>query len=336
MQCPDVGQPARIPMEVSLLREPLIEQLVTKLELLWEDAAVTVDHLIRAEQAGKSDHGLIRIPYLLSSGKFGPYGNLPAPVPQKSGPGHIHIEGANHLGYSAMHNLVDSACLEVEHNRFCIATSAGLYPSGALGDWSSMATSRGVASVVVASSPPRVAPPDGVTPIVGTNPISIGIPTEPIPFISDSATSEITHGLLLLARTTGKPLPLHAAVGKDGNPAIYAEDVDPAQGKGAFLPAGGSHKAFALAMGIELLVGLGGCLPGRNQQKDYGVFGLFLSPRIFHVDVLSAMSDWLSRLDQERVRIPGWTSHRRAIAQQDQGIVEIFPDTLKLLETWMA
>ena len=55
---------------------------------------------------------------------------------------------------------------------------------------------------MVASSPPRVAAPGGCVPIVGTNPISIGIPTQPVAFVSDCATSEITHGVLLLARAS--------------------------------------------------------------------------------------------------------------------------------------
>src|SRR5258706_9115451 len=57
------------------LRQPLIDLLLKKLELHPHEASVTVDHLIRSEQYGKSSHGLIRVPYLLNSGKFGPFKN---------------------------------------------------------------------------------------------------------------------------------------------------------------------------------------------------------------------------------------------------------------------
>ncbi len=326
---------SRISVKVSSLREPLIDLLVAKLELVWEDAALTVDHLIRSEQAVKSDHGLIRIPYLVTSGKFGPYGNAPAPIPAPmlAGSGRIHVDGAGHLGYPVLHRLVEAGCDAVrqEGQDICIATSSALYPSGAIGDWVRLAGKKGVAMVMVASSPPRVATPDGHTPIVGTNPISIGVPTQPMPFVSDSATSEITHGLLLLARSTGNPLPPHSAVGADGQPAVFADDVDPARGKGAFLPIKGSHKAFSLAMGIELLASMGGGLPGGKPLSSRGVFCLFLSPELLR-DVLPAMSEWLSRLYGEGVRIPGWESCRRAQTQEEKGVIEILPETLKQIE----
>lgn len=141
-------------VEVASLREPLIDLLAAKLELPWEDAAITVDHLIRAEQAGKSDHGLIRICYLLSSGRFGPYGKTPAPVPQRLGPGCLHVDVDGHLGYPALHKLIKAGCEEVKQQEVCVATSASLYPSGSLGDWSHLACQKGVATLMVASSPP--------------------------------------------------------------------------------------------------------------------------------------------------------------------------------------
>ena len=322
---------SRTLVTVSSLREPLIELLTAKLELIREDAALTIDHLIRSEQAGKSDHGLIRVPYLVSSGKFGPYGNTSAPAPRRIGSARLHVDGAVYLGYPVLHRLMEAGCHAVQKQDICIATSSALYPSGAIGDWVRLACAQGVATVVVANSPPRVAAPSGHKPIVGTNPISIGIPTQPLPFVSDSATSEITHGLLLLARASGKPLPPHAAVTANGQPALMAEDVDPARGKGAFLPIKGSHKAFSLAMGIELLASLGGGLPGGKQLSSRGVFCLFLSPGILR-DVLPAMSEWLNRLDGEGVRIPGWVSCRRAQAQEEKDVIEVLPETLEQIE----
>ncbi len=88
------GEFPRTRVKVASLREPLIGMLETKLKLPREDAAITVDHLIRSERAGKSDHGLIRIHYLVSSGKFGPYGNASAPAPRRIGSGRLHVDGA--------------------------------------------------------------------------------------------------------------------------------------------------------------------------------------------------------------------------------------------------
>jgi LDH2 family malate/lactate/ureidoglycolate dehydrogenase len=191
-----------------------------------------------------------------------------------------------------------------------------------------------VGIVMVASSPIRVAPAKGTLPVVGTNPICIGLPTEPLPFIGDSATSEITHGTLLLARSSGEALPSKSAVGSDGQPATSAARVHPTQGQGALLPFGGHYKAFALSMGIELLVSLGGGLPGSDRQDKNGVFCLFLSDQFFS-SFLPSMSEWLLDLDQRGVRIPGWISGRQALAQQQRGIVNVPAETFSTLESFL-
>lgn len=317
---------AHVPVEVERLLGPLTDYVARKLELVEDDARVSVEHLIRAEQAGKSSHGLIRVSYTTSSGKFGPYGGVRAPRPERISPGRLHVDGAGHFGYPTLHHLIEGACDEALSHGTCLATSASVYPSGAIGDWARQACSRGVGVLMVASSPVRVAPTRGSSPVVGTNPICIGIPTKPLPYIGDCATSEITHGTLLLARNSGESLPTRSAVGRDGRPETSAALVHPSQGEGALLPFGGHHKAFALSMGIELLVSLGGGLPGGSLQTKNAVFGFFLGPSFFSSN-LTAMSEWLERLDQEGVRVPGWVSGRRALAQQHEGIVQVPAET---------
>ena len=326
---------SRVPLEISCLRDALVEQLVTRLELVPEDARLTVDHLIRAEQAGKRGHGLIRISYTTTSGKFGPYHNTPAPAPRRLGPGHLQVDGSGHFGYPVMHKLIEAGCEEARSQGMCIATSVSVYPSGALGDWARLAARKGVGLILVASSPRRVAPLGGTQPVVGTNAICIGVPTDPMPFVSDSATSQITHGLLLLARQSGETLPENSAMRPDGKPTRSADEVAPARGIGALLPIGASHKAFALGMGIELLGSLGGGRPGGSKVGEHGVFGLFLGPSIFEPS-LSTMSNWLCSLDEQGTRIPGWTSGRRVQDQQQRDVVEVPKETFNALSAVLA
>ena len=105
------------------------------------------------------------------------------------------------------------------------------------------------------------------------------MPTEPLPFVADAATSEISHGALLLARLTGAPLPPNSAVGPDGQPTTSAAEVDPTKGIGALLPFGASNKAFAFAMGIELLACLGGGIPARSRRDGTACSACFSVPR---------------------------------------------------------
>ena len=319
---PDASEEEQLHLlSVDDVRLPLADRLAESLELTPEDALLTVDHLIRAEQAGKHDHGLIRVPYLINSSRFGGYQFCPAPRPVFESPGRIHVDGRGHLGYPVLDRFIDEGCDQAVGHGICAGTSRSVYPSGALFDWAWKAAERGVGIILVSTSPARVTSPGGRSPVVGTNPVCIGLPTTPIPFISDTATSEINHGELLLARATGETLPPNAAIGPDGRPASNPSLVDPARGLGALLPVGGSHKSFAIAMGVEMLVSMGGLTPGSTVAEEHGVFCIFLGPQL--MGNLSAGSEWVQELSKTGTRIPGWHSWRHAKRRREQGVVEL-------------
>ncbi len=321
-----------VSVEVAPYRRHLVELLAERLELCEDDARTTIDHLIRSEQFGKHDHGLIRVHYLITSGKFGPYGKRPAPTPENPAPGHLHVDGSGYLGYPVIQNIIEPGCEVARKFGICKLSSSNIYPSGALVDWANQVTAQNIVLIMVASNPPRVAAPGGKRPVVGTNPICIGFPTKPMPFIADSSTSAITHGELLLSRSKKTPLPASSAVGPDGHMTTCADDVDPSKGIGAILPAGDSNKFFALAMGIELLVSLGGSSPGNTQAGGHGIFCLLIDPH-FLSEASPPISQWLSDHADAGLRIPGWNSYARFQEQQSKGIVEISPETYRLIES---
>jgi LDH2 family malate/lactate/ureidoglycolate dehydrogenase len=87
----------------------------------------------------------------------------------------------------------------------------------------------GLVAVLTATSPRRLTPPGGGEPLTGTNPIAIAIPSSHgAPIVADVSMGEVTHGAVL----AGAALP---------------EQLVPFGGEQA-------HKAFALAVGLELLV----------------------------------------------------------------------------------
>lgn len=314
-------------LAVGAVRPPLIRHLIRALGLHPDDAAVTVDHWLRSEQAGKPCHGLVRALYVTGSGKFGrsDFGRsdgVPAPAPTRRGPGRLHVDGTGHLGYAVLQRLVEAGCAEAGRHGVCVATGVGVYPSGALGDWARLACARGCGLVLMAGSPPRVAAPGGRTPLLGTNPICVGVPTTPHPFICDASTSAITHGDLLTARDEGAPLPPDAAVDRDGARTTAPADVDPTAGLGALLAIGGSHKAFALAMAVELLTSLGGGVPGSVKLEEHGIFAVFLGPSLV-ADAIPALSERLAAFATAGARIPGWESARRLAGATARDTVEV-------------
>ncbi len=306
-----------VPLTVADVRRGLTRRLVADLRLHPEDAAITVDHWIRSEQAGKSSHGLVRAHYVLRSGHFGPYDGRPAPTPTRLAAGRLHVAGHAALGYPVVHRLVEHACAEARTHGHCLATGAGVYPSGALGDWARLACAQGCGLIMFGGSPPRVAAPDGVTPLLGTNPVCVGLPTTPY-FICDTSTSAITHGDLLTAHDDHAPLPSLAAVDHTGARTTTADAV------AALLPIGGSHKSFALAMAIELLCCLGGGVPGSTAHAGHGVFVLVLGPALV-ADDAPGFGERLAAFARTGARIPGWTSSQRAATDRD--LVTVSADT---------
>ena len=323
-------------LSISSIRSPLIDRLASAFELNACDAELTIDHLIRSEQLGKHDHGLIRAHYLINSGKFGPYGHRSGPEPVELSSSRLHVDGSGFLGYPTMARWIKAGSRMARQSGVCVATSESVYPSGALCDWARQVTADGVAMIMVATSPARVAGPGGTSPVVGTNPLCIGFPADPIPFISDTATSAINHGQLLLARANGEELPPDSALDPEGRVTRDPDLVDPTKGLGALLSLGGSYKTFAMAMAFELLVATGGGPMGPRQTGQHGVFAIFLGPELAN-NAAGPASAWLTGLDQDRTRIPGWESHRAATSRIDLGVVDVRSEThgklQELLET---
>jgi LDH2 family malate/lactate/ureidoglycolate dehydrogenase len=105
---------------------------------------------------------------------------------------------------------------------------------------------------------PGVVPFGGLDPKLGTNPISIAVPTgEEHPFVLDMATSTSAFGKIDNYQREGKTIPPTWALGRDGLPT-----TDPAEAKAAvkLLTFGGTkegaaHKGYGLAVWVDIMCG---------------------------------------------------------------------------------
>lgn len=121
---------------------------------------------------------------------------------------------------------------------------------GVAGYYSDMAIMQDLIGIVIANTEPAVAPIGGKEPIIGTNPLAIGIPSNKNYVSVDMATSATARGKLLEAMRKGENIPENVALDSEGNPTI-----DPKEAlKGSILPFG-AHKGYALAFMIEILTG---------------------------------------------------------------------------------
>jgi LDH2 family malate/lactate/ureidoglycolate dehydrogenase len=201
----------------------------------FEDAAVAMllAHFEDADRRGKAGHGLSRIAWLESLDLD------PAARPRRvlADEGFERWDGGGALGYLVLEEIV-RATLSNPPAHARVVVGGRCFPTGVLGYWVRRLAEGGLVAALTTTSPRRLSHPSGGPPLAGTNPLAIAIPSSDArPVVADVSMGAVTHGDVLSGRASPDEL----------------------------VPFGGAlaHKAFALAVGLELLVGsLAGVEPG--------------------------------------------------------------------------
>jgi (2R)-3-sulfolactate dehydrogenase (NADP+) len=201
------------------------EQRLRALGFSERDAATLAHHFVDADRRGKAGHGVSRIDWLATL-----EGLDPAATPERvvAEEGHERWEARGAVGYLVL-DAVTRAQLEAPPAGARVVVAAGAFPTGVLGYWVRRLAEGGLVGVLTAISPRRLPHPEGGAPLTGTNPLAIGIPSSDArPVVADVSMGAVTYGEVL----TGAAPPE------------------------ALVPFGGeqAHKAFALAVGLQLLV----------------------------------------------------------------------------------
>lgn len=190
------------------------------------DTATLTRHFLDAESRGKLGHGLSRIDWLETLSDLRPDAR---PLRLHAEPGYERWDGNGALGYLTLAAIVDAQLAEPPaHARVVVA--ANCFPTGMLGWYVRSLAEGGLVAALTATSPARLAHPDGGEPLAGTNPLAVAIPSsDGAPLVADVSMGAVTYGDVLRGAATPEQL----------------------------VPFGGeqAHKAFALALGLELLVG---------------------------------------------------------------------------------
>jgi LDH2 family malate/lactate/ureidoglycolate dehydrogenase len=189
------------------------------------EAGILADHFLDADRRGKTAHGTARIDWLATLPGLDP-GAEPERVVAEEG--FERWEGRGALGYLTLAAIVDAQLASPPRHARVVAAGE-CFPTGVLGYWARRLADGGFVAVLTATSPARLAHPDGGPPLAGTNPLAIAIPSsDGEPVVADVSMGKVTHG------------------------AVLAGSASPEE----LVPFGGeqAHKAFALAVGLQLLV----------------------------------------------------------------------------------
>ena len=190
-----------------------------------EASAVLADHFLDAEARGRSGHGLTRVDWLSSLPDLNPAAR---PERVHAEQGFERWDGRGALGYLTL-AAICRAQLEQPPENARVVVARHCFPTGMLGHWVRKLAEGGLVAALTATSPARLPHPEGGEPLAGTNPLAIAIPSsDGQPIVADVSMGKVTYGDVLAGDAT-------------------KDDLVPFGGEQA-------HKAFALAIGLQLLV----------------------------------------------------------------------------------
>src|SRR5918911_2423248 len=219
----------------------IAEELLVGAGTPREEAEIVARHSIDANLAGHDSHGIIQIPTYIERIKVGHIvPGAPWTIVQES-PTTTVVDGHWGFGYVVTERAMR---LTIDKARAANVAAATVFRQGHIGRLASytlMAAEADMIGLITADSgrsPKAVAPFGGREARLGTNPISIAMPSDlEGPLYLDMATSAAAAGKIALAVARNQPVPDGWIIGSDGKPTN-----DPRQLRqgGALLPVGGS------------------------------------------------------------------------------------------------
>ena len=208
-----------------------------------EDAKICADVLLESDKRGIESHGVNRFkPIYLDRIKAG----IQFPVTNfeiiKETPTTAVVDGHHGMGQVIGYKSMEMAIKKAKEYGMGMVAVRNSTHYGIAGYYADMAANAGCIGMTGTNARPSVAPTFGVEGMFGTNPLTVGIPTdEDFNFLLDCATSIIQNGRVEYYARIGKEIPEGTLIARDGSPVT-----------GDAGEALGGYKGYGYAMIIEL------------------------------------------------------------------------------------
>lgn len=228
-----------------------------------EDAAICADILVESDRRGIESHGVNRFkPIYIDRINDG----IQKPITEfeilKETPTTAVVDGHDGMGqvigYKAMQMAIEKA---KKYGMGMVAVRNSCH-YGIAGYYSTMATKENMIGITGTNARPSIAPTFGVENMLGTNPLTVGLPTdEDFPFVLDCATSITQRGKIEYFSRLGQSTPSGMVIGNDGSALTDSDQIliDLNTGKAALAPLGGigeelgGYKGYGYAVVVEVL-----------------------------------------------------------------------------------
>ena len=250
-----------------------------------EDSEIVVDVILESDRRGIESHGCNRFkPIYIDRIRAG----IQQPVTNfeiiRETPTTAVVDGHNGMGQVIGYKAMNMAIAKAKEFGMGMVAVRNSCHYGIAGYYTTMATKAGCIGMTGTNARPSVAPTFGVEGVFGTNPFTIGIPTdEAFDFNFDCATSITQNGKVEYYERIGKSVYPGTVIDIDGNPVEGDAGVTLKkirQGTAALTTLGGigealgGYKGYGFAMAVELLSSIlqdgayGKALDGKDENGN--------------------------------------------------------------------
>jgi L-2-hydroxycarboxylate dehydrogenase (NAD+) len=238
-----------------------------------EDAKICADVLVESDKRGIDSHGSARLFMYYMRIKRKQQNPVTECMIIKETPGTVRINANNGMGQVASKKAMEMAIEKAKKNGIGMAIVENSNHFGIAGYYVLMATKQDCIGLCGTNARPSIAPTWGVEPMLGTNPFTIGVPTDwNFPWVADHATSTTQRGRIETYARLGKETLEGWVIDENGKAATDSKQIllDMLEFKTALTPLGGSgesyggHKGYNYATFVEIM---SACLSQANMLQ---------------------------------------------------------------------
>ncbi len=315
-----------------------------------EEAAICADVLVSADKRGVDSHGVGRFKPIYLDRIWNGTQNVKTNFEiTRETPTTAVIDGHNGMGHYIAKRAMQMAIDKADKMGLGMTVVRNSTHYGAAFYYPNMAVQHGMIGLTGTSARPSIAPTFGVEPMLGTNPMTWGMPTdEKFPFMLDCATSVTQRGKLELYDRLGKELPDGWVIGQDGKDRHDTHQVliDLTKDKAALTPLGGigeemgGYKGYGYAMVVELMSSalsqanfmkalMGVDASGKPAPIELGHFFMAMKIEAFvELDAFKKQAGEISRAlrasqkapGHDRIYTPGEKEYEISLFRKDKGV----------------
>lgn len=330
-----------------------------KIGVPLNDAKTCAAVTISASKRGIDSHGVERFkPFYYDRVLSGQQNGKTKLEIVRQGPTTAVIDGHNGMGQVIATTAMNLAIKKAKRYGLGMVVVRNSTHYGIAGHYTELAAKQDLIGITGTNTRPAVAPTYGVENMLGTNPLTFGMPTdEAFPLIVDSATSLAQRGKIELYARLNKKLPVGWVISEKGksvsNPKQALRGLT--NGTCALTPIGGvgslygGHKGYGYSLIVEVLSSalqqgsylkaLTGIQNGKAVPFNIGHFfiamdiGAFVEPKKFKKttgDILRSLRNSKKMPGHERIYTPFEIEHEIELKRTTEGI-PVNPQTQKEL-----